>query len=126
VIERVRDVERVNRLLARDFEGVDFSEVLAEPLHVCLVEGESGAIFAWRGPGIYELHLFFEVRGKAAMSLLRAMIARMFIEYGARLLWALVPADDRKVRLFARLMGWEHRGVVQTRNGLNELFVLEN
>jgi hypothetical protein len=52
VIERTRDVARVNELMARDFPGCDMAELLAEPMHVCLVDGDSGAIFAFRGPGI--------------------------------------------------------------------------
>lgn len=115
---RTRDAALVNRLVGTG----DFSELLAEPLHVCLIEGESGAFFAWRGPGIYEVHLFFAVRGREALNLCRAMIDHMR-GLGAVLFWALIPIESRKVRLFARWMGWRSRGIMNTRGGLNELFV---
>lgn len=118
MIERTSDLELVNRLA-----GADFSEVLAEPLHVCLMDGESGAFFMWRGPGIYEAHVFFAVRGKEAISLARALLAKMMIEYGAKLFWTVVPIADRKAKLFIRSLGWKSRGVLEMRYGPHELFV---
>lgn len=125
MIERTRDVALVNRLVARDFEGADFSEVLAEPLHVCLIEGESGALFMWRGPGIYEVHLFFAVRGREALNLIERMFAILRQTYGAQLFWALVPVESLKVKMFASLLGWASLGVKETRHGEQELLVSE-
>jgi hypothetical protein len=125
MIERSRDLERINRLLARDFPGCDFSEVLAEPMHICLVEDENGAIFAFRGPGVYEVHVFFSVRGREAAALIHGMLGHMRAEYGARLFWALIPLNDRKTRMFARLVGWKSLGTRETRNGPQELFASE-
>jgi hypothetical protein len=125
VIERTRDVARVNELMARDFPGCDMAELLAEPMHVCLVDGDSGAIFAFRGPGIYEVHVFFSVRGKAAIALMRSMLDMMRAEHGARLFWSLIPVESRPVLTFARLVGWKSLGVRETRHGPNELFTSE-
>lgn len=124
MIERTRDVARVNELMARDFPGCDMAELLAEPMHVCLVDGDSGAIFAFRGPGIYEVHVFFAVKGRAAIDLGHAMLDVMRAD-GALLFWALVPVESRKVLFYTRLMGWKSLGVRETRFGLNELFVSE-
>jgi hypothetical protein len=125
VIRRTRDARRVNELLARDFPGCDMAELLAEPMHICLVEGESGAIFAWRGPGIYEIHLFFTVRGRAALKLFDSMLGIIQSAYGGRLFWALIPAEQHHVRLFARLCGFKAVEIMETRHGPQELFVSE-
>lgn len=125
MIRRTADPEEVNRLVQRDFEGLDFGEFLAEPMHVCLLEEGSGALFAWRGPGTYEVHVFFAVRGGEALSLGHRMLDWMRRECGAQRFWALVPDSDRKVKMFTRLMGWRSLGARQTRNGPNELFALE-
>jgi hypothetical protein len=119
------DVDEVNGLLARDFGNCDFTEVLSEPLHVCLLEGSSGAVFMWRGPGIYEAHIFFDYRGREAVDFGHRLLDEMRREHGARLFWALIPVESRKVLMFTRLMGWESLGVRETRNGPNELFVSE-
>ena len=122
---RTRDAGLVNRLLGRDFPGVDFTEVLANPLNVCIVEGESGAIFAWRGPGIYEIHLFYAVRGREALKLFASMRGLIESAYGGRFFWALIPVEQRHVRLFARLCGFKSVEIVETQHGANELFVSE-
>jgi hypothetical protein len=124
LIRRTHNLAFVNSLLARDFPGTDFSELLAEPLHVVLIEGESGALFAWRGPGIYEAHIFFAVRGREAIDLMRRM-AELMHDKGATLLWTLIPEEDRRTRMFARLVGWKARGITEYRHGTAELFVSE-
>jgi hypothetical protein len=48
------------------------AELLANPLNVCLIEGDSGTVFAWRGPGIFEAHVFYAVRGREALDLIAA------------------------------------------------------
>ncbi len=126
MITRTRDVAWVNAMVGRDFPGCDFTEVLSEPLHWCLVddETESGAFFMWRGPGIFECHVFFTERGKAADALIKKMVAIMRAE-GARMLWAMIPMPSRHIRLWARRVGWKSQGVVETKNGPNEIFMLE-
>jgi hypothetical protein len=120
------DLDTVNALLGRDFPGIDFTEVLSEPLHVCLLDGDSGAIFMFRGPGIYEVHVFFAVTGRAAISLCHRMFDTMRAEYGAKLFWTAIPVESRKVTLFARWMGWKSEGVRETRTSPCEIFVSEN
>ncbi len=125
MIHRETNAETVNALIGRDFPGVDYSEVLSEPLHVCLVDDDSGAIFAWRGPGTYEVHVFFAVRGREAINLGHAMLDYMRDNHAARKFWALVPVGSEHVKVFTRLMGWASQGVLKTRHGDNELFTQE-
>lgn len=125
-MRRTTDVELVNKLLGRDSPGVDSTELLANPLNVCVIEGESGAFFAWRGPGIYEIHLFYQARGKEALRLFDSMLGIIQSAYGGRFFWALVPVESRHVRMFARLAGFRSDGILETQHGPNELFVSEN
>lgn len=117
-LDRLADVNR--------WIGCDFSECLANELNVLLACGEGGAVFAWRGPGIYEVHVFFEQRGREVLTLSHAMLAKMREEYGARLFWAMVPDASRKVKMFTRLMGWKSLGPINPPHGPCELFVSEN
>ena len=93
-------------------------------MNVCLIEGEGGALFVWRGPGIYEVHVFFEQRGREVLDLSRRMLAHMRSN-GARLFWAAVPVESRHVIMFTRLMGWKSQGVEQLAHGWCELFLGE-
>lgn len=101
----------------------DFTGFLADPNNVALIEGEGGALFVWRGPGIYEVHVFFEQRGKAVLELSKQMLAWMRAELGASLFWAAVPVESRHVIMFTRLMGWKSRGFGDFPQGRCELFI---
>jgi hypothetical protein len=46
--------------------------------------------------------------------------------HGARLFWALIPLESRKVRMFTRLVGWKSAGMFKTQHGDCEAFVSEN
>lgn len=122
----VADVEDVNDWVYRDnAKRTDFYQFLADDMTVCLIEGQGGALFVWRGPGIFETHLFLEQRGKAAFALLERMFARLKAKHGAKLLWAAVPIESRHVIMTARILGWQSQGVEQLSHGPCELFTLE-
>lgn len=103
--------------------------LLHDPMNRVLVDGEGGAMFVWRGPGIYEVHVMFEQKGREVLDLSHRMLAHMRETYGAKLFWAAVPWDtskqSRKVRLFTRLMGWKSQGRANLAHGLCELFTGE-
>lgn len=122
---RCRDARTVNGRAWAAGVDADFSEFLADPMHVCLLDERGGALFAWRGPGTYEAHVFFRVRGREALDLGEEMLAHMRANYGAERFWALVPVESRRVLMFVRLMGWKSLGPVETRHGWNELFTSE-
>lgn len=121
----VEDAERINDWLWRDSgKRPDFTPFLADRMNVVLIDGEGGAAFVWRGPGIYEVHVFFEQRGKAVLELSRRMLTYMR-EHGAKLFWAAVPVESRHVIMFTRLMGWKSQGVELLSHGYCELFLGE-
>jgi hypothetical protein len=107
-------------------EGVlDASVLLADRRNVCLLSEAGGALFAWRGPGVFEGHSFFRCRGREAISLGRALLANVFNEHGARMVWGLTPIDLKHVRWFNRKLGFVSHGITETPDGLCELFVME-
>lgn len=119
------DVPDINKWIERDSgEEVDFTELLSNPLNVCLLSGEGGAIFAWRGPGIFEVHVFFEQRGREVLEISRRMLA-MMQEHGAKTFWAAIPVESRHVLMFTRLMGWKSQGTALLPHGACELFLGE-
>jgi hypothetical protein len=119
------DVEDINDWVWRDSgKRPDFTAFLSDHNNVALIEGEGGALFVWRGPGIYEVHVFFEQRGRAVIELSRRMLAHMR-ERGAKLFWAAVPVESRHVIMFTRLMGWKSQGFGDFPQGRCELFLGE-
>jgi hypothetical protein len=122
----VEDAERINDWVWRDSgKRPDFTPFIADRMNVFLIEGEGGAAFVWRGPGIYEVHVFFEQRGREVIRLSHAMLDHMRSEYGAKLFWAAVPTESRRVVMFTRLMGWKSQGFGDFPQGRCELFTGE-
>jgi len=122
----VEDAERINEWFWRDSgRRGDFTAFLSDRMNVFLREGEGGALFVWRGPGIYEVHVMFEQRGRAVIELSHRMLDYMRSETGAKLLWAAVPVESRHVIMFTRLMGWKSQGFADLPQGRCELFTGE-
>lgn len=124
-IHRTTDAAQVNGLVYLNSGQVaDFSGFLDNSLNVCLLRGDSGILFAWRGPGIYETHVFFDQHDDAH-EVCTAFLDEMRSEYGARIFWAAIPVTDdyRHVRIFARSMGWRQDGFAELPHGRCELFI---
>jgi hypothetical protein len=116
--ERTLDAALVSELV-----GCDLSEVVANPLNICLIDGDNLAIFPWRGPDTYEAHVAFTARGREALTIAARMLDTMRSAYGARSFWTLIPVESRHVRMFARSIGFRSKGMLTTQHGPNELFV---
>jgi hypothetical protein len=91
-------------------EDIDPTNALADPRHVFLLDGDNLLMFMWRWHGIYEVHIQFTTKGKEAERICRAMLDAM----PWAMLLAVIPMSKRHVRLFARRMGFEPRGQVET------------
>jgi hypothetical protein len=117
--------ELINHPLIRPTIGGDGAlcadKLVEDRRNIFLVDEGGGALFAWRGPGIYEGHSFFLVRGREAISLGRAMLAIM--QDQADMVWGLTPESLRHVRLFNRKIGFKSSGLLETPEGRCELFV---
>tara|TARA_R100001086_G_scaffold180400_5_gene100176 strand:- start:3715 stop:4107 length:393 start_codon:yes stop_codon:yes gene_type:complete len=126
VIERTFDPARVNVLLNDDRirptiggEGVlDAGDLLADKCNICLMDGENGAMFIWRGPGVYEGHSFFTVKGREAIALGKQILSAL----DADMVWGATPLELRAARWFNRKIGFRSLGIVDRPEGRCELF----
>jgi hypothetical protein len=131
------DIEAVNRIIndpsVRPTIGgegyLDSSALITDRRNRIIFDERGGACFAWRGPGIFEGHSFFLVRGREALSAGREAIS--LLDY--RMIWGLTPTKNgnadwfRSVRWFNRQLGFKSHGMIDTPDqGRCELFVLEN
>jgi len=93
-------------------EDFDPTGLLADQKNIILFDEAGGQFFQWRGPGIYEAHSFYIVRGKDALILGREAIRRMFKEYGAEMIWRATPVENRPARWFNRQLGFTSLGFI--------------
>lgn len=82
------------------------------------------ALFDGHGDGIYEVHFLFGSRGRPAIVTAREAFKLMFENYGAELIFGLVPDFRRDVKLVARWAGGKLAGLRNTADGPCELYVL--
>lgn len=94
-------------------EDFDPTALIADSKNILLFDEGGGQFFHWKGPGIYEAHSFYLVRGKDALAKGREAIRLMFDEYGAEKLWRAPPVENRAARWFNRQLGFRSLGVVQ-------------
>lgn len=110
-----------NAPLNRGLRGADW---LATSGNVPIVVGDNLALFDNEGDGAYQVHFLFVSRGRLAIMAARESFRRMFEDYGAELIFGLVPDFRRDVKLLARWAGGKSVGMRPTSEGLCELFVL--
>ncbi len=105
------DIPAIARWMKRDFgKAEDFTGFFDKPGNICLTEGEGGAFFVPTEPGVYEVHVAFEQRGKAVFELSHRMLDYMRQRHGATRFLSCIPEGERKVLMFTRLMGWKPLG----------------
>lgn len=107
--------------LNRGLLGADW---LASPGNIAIEVGDDVALFDAEGSGVYEMHVLFLSRGRAAIDAAKEAIRRMFADHGADLIFGMVPCFRREVKLLARWSGLMPAGIRSTSEGLCELFVL--
>lgn len=84
------------------------------------------ALFDDEGEGIYQVHFLFVGRGREAIDHAREAFRVMFADYGAKLIFGMVPDFRRDVKLLARWAGGKSAGMRQTDEGPCELFILSD
>lgn len=100
---------------------LDAAPLIADPRNRLYFDDRGGAIFAWRGPGIYEAHSFFTAQGRDAIRAGKEALQHMS---DARMIWGLTPESNRAARWFNRQVGLKSHGMLDTPEGRCELFVL--
>lgn len=117
------DLSDITQLL-KDVHGGDLdpTALLSDERNRLYFDERGGAIFAWRGPGIYEGHSFFRVTGRDAIRAGREVLACID---DATLIWGLTPESNKAARWFNRQVGFHSHGMLETPDlGRCELFVL--
>jgi hypothetical protein len=96
-------------------------DLIEDERNIFLVDGDNGACFAWRGPGVYEAHVFFTTRGREAIVLGKEMLES--VSGKANLVWGATPLKLRHARWFNRQIGMQSLGFIDTPDaGRCELF----
>lgn len=126
IVSRCYDAVAINRVcnhpevlpgLALGEVSLDVSALVADERNIAFMGEYGGALFHRTGPSVYNAHDFFlpAGRGQWALHASREMLATIFRDYGARLIWAETPIENRACRMFNRWLGFRSEGIVSAR-----------
>lgn len=112
-LDRVCNDPSVLPSVAAGLDRIETAALLADKRNVAFLGAHGGALFHRTAPGVYAAHDFFlpEGRGRWALRASREMLARMFGEFRARLIWAETPVENRACCMFNRWLGFKSEGV---------------
>lgn len=99
-------------------------EFLDNPRNLMLTEGDNVGLATFEYPGVYNTHWFFEVRGRKALDLGRAMLDYLFKNTDAKAVRGMIDTDLPASQWAARQIGWKSYGVMDTVTGEYELFCM--
>lgn len=110
----------------RDLLSVaDIETVLAKEDNLMLVSGSNVGLAIYDGPGIYTVHWYYDVRGREAIDLGKAMIGMMFDHHGAKLLRGLIKTRLKASAWACRQLGFKSYGTIMfPENDENEFFCM--
>lgn len=142
VLRRSFDAAAINRIcnhpavqdgLSLGQGEIDVTALISDEKNIAFLGEYGGAMFHWSAPGIYDAHDFFlpEGRGKWATEASLSMLGMMFGAFGARMIWAATPVENKACRFFNRRLGFKSEGIGKHKlvPGLDpilcEIFVME-
>lgn len=118
------DCDELKAICEKCWMPSDPTRWLADPRNIILIEDDNAALFLWRWIGIYEAHVLFAKRGKLALDLGALWLDLMF-KSGAVMILAVAPKERPQAAWFARRLGFQCRGEIETIEGLSEMYQLE-
>lgn len=104
--------------------GFDFKGWLSEPRHVMYHEDGSIGLCTFEYPGLYTVHWYFKVRGKAAFDLARRMLDDLFSRHDAKAVRGLTQVHLKAAKFAARKIGMKSLGTVRYPDGDYELLYM--
>jgi hypothetical protein len=110
----------------RDFVPIQDLElwITLPKCHMFVEEGtENVGIATFEYPGVYSVHWYMKNRGRHAIDLAKAMIKNLFENYDAKVIRGVIRQNLKASRWAARQVGMKSLGMIEYKDGLNELFV---
>jgi hypothetical protein len=103
---------------------IDHRMWLLDRRNIMFHENGNVGLATFEYPGVYNIHWFFEDRGRAAIKMAHRMMDKFFQDYGAEAIRGLTPMDNKAARWLARQVGLTSYGTIECITGTHELFCM--
>lgn len=91
------------------------------------VQGENVAFGEWKSPGVYWVHFCFHTaKGREAIELTKNMFSALCSLSDLKIGIGLIHHENRKAKWLIRQVGFKSLGMIETSNGLCEMFTQTN
>lgn len=108
--------------------GFDPREWIADPDNIALTDGEGNYnLFQYDTVGVYWAHTYFNTaRGREAIKLCKDSLDWAFsVDSPIRVIKGITPLYKQGARWLNRQIGLESHGIIRTKDGVGELFILD-
>lgn len=118
-------ITEATKRYAEDIVGFNPEDWLGNNDNIALTDMFGNvSLFEWFSPGIYTGHYFFVDRGKQAIEIAEAMLARVFMNEDVRVIRGVTPLTQLGARWLSRHLGFKGYGITDTVTGPCEIFIL--
>lgn len=130
-MERTFDGEALTEAMqpfSDETAGFNPREWIADPDNIALTDGKGNFnLFQYDTYGVYWAHTYFNTaRGKEAIDLCRSSLAWVFSDDSpVQVIKGITPLYKQGARWLNRKLGLQSHGIIKTRDGTGELFILD-
>lgn len=124
-MERLIDPLTCKRITDKhpDYFTFNVEEWFANADNFCLQEGDNVAFAEYKSPGVYWVHFCFDkAKGRQAIDLTKKIYNTFCCLKPVKLLIGLIHVNNKKAKWLIRQVGWQSLGLIETKNGLCEMF----
>lgn len=125
MINRVTDFVECKKVTDRypDYFTFNAEDWFSHPENYAIRSGENIGFAEPKSPGVYWVHFCFHTaRGRKAIELTKAMLDRLYDDCPITTAVGLIEEDNRKARWLIRQVGFKSLGMIDTKNGICEMF----
>ena len=106
-----------------DYFTFNVEDWFSKEKNYALQEGDNIAFGEYKSPGVYWVHFCFDTaKGREAIQLTRDMFAEFCNKCPVKMAIGLIEVNNRKAKWLIRQVGFTSLGLIETENGLCEMF----
>lgn len=125
-MERLTDPDVCKQITDKYLEHFTFDahEWFSQPTNYAFIEGENVAFGEMKTPGVYWVHFCFHTaKGRQAIELTKRMFEALCFHSDLKAGVGLIHHENKKARWLIRQVGFKSEGLIETSNGLCEMFI---
>lgn len=126
-MKRLTNPVECHQITDKNLEHFTFNveEWLADDRNYALVCGDNAGFAEFKSPGTYYVHFCYNTaRGREAINLASNMLKDLVNAKPVKIILGCIDVHNKKARWLIRQLGFKSAGLVESLNGVDEIFYL--